>query len=57
MARDTSGCQISERWIVDTMGHDWSGGTTAPQGPSASQASWRFFKQFTLHGGNTTCHT
>jgi poly(3-hydroxybutyrate) depolymerase len=57
MARDTSGCQISERWIVDTMGHDWSGGTTAPQGPSASQASWRFFKKFTLHGGNTTCHT
>ncbi|MBO2448697.1 hypothetical protein J4573_16465 [Actinomadura barringtoniae] len=55
MARNTSGCQVSERWIVDGMGHDWSGGTTAPKGPSASEATWSFFQKFTLHGGSTAC--
>ncbi|MHC5263532.1 extracellular catalytic domain type 1 short-chain-length polyhydroxyalkanoate depolymerase [Streptomyces sp. UC4497] len=62
VARDRSGCQIAERWIVDGMGHAWPGGPTAPddagsdpQGPSASEASWSFFKKFTLGGGNTTC--
>jgi poly(3-hydroxybutyrate) depolymerase len=65
VARDSRGCQISQRWIVDGMVHFWSGGTTDPtyagvfndpKGPSASEASWRFFKQFTLSHGNTACH-
>jgi poly(3-hydroxybutyrate) depolymerase len=30
-------------------------GFNDPKGPSASQLSWDFFKQFTLKGGNTTC--
>jgi poly(3-hydroxybutyrate) depolymerase len=71
LARDRRGCQIAERWIVHGMGHYWSGGSTDPawwdvqwngamgfndpKGPSASQASWDFFKQFTLSGGNTAC--
>jgi poly(3-hydroxybutyrate) depolymerase len=71
MARGRDGCQISERWIVHGMGHHWSGGSTDPiysdpqgpaggfddpKGPSASEASWRFFRNFTLTGGNTACH-
>lgn len=64
VATDRGGCQIAERWIVDGMGHFWSGGSTDleyagefndPRGPSASEASWNFFKKFTLHEGNTTC--
>ncbi|MBO2448695.1 hypothetical protein J4573_16455 [Actinomadura barringtoniae] len=63
LAGDRNGCQISERWTVHGMNHAWSGGSTDPKyadytdpkGPSASQASWRFFRRFTLSGGNTTC--
>lgn len=63
--RDQKRCQIGERWIVEGMGHFWSGGTsdpawaafTDPKGPSATVASWRFFKQFTLSGGNIACST
>jgi poly(3-hydroxybutyrate) depolymerase len=65
-ARDPRGCQIAERWIINGMLHAWSGGTTDPKyaglyndprGPSASEASWRFFQQFTLSQGNTSCGT
>jgi poly(3-hydroxybutyrate) depolymerase len=63
VARDRNGCQIAERWIVDGMEHYWPGGTndpeyaafTDPRGPNASEATWRFFEQFTLSGGNTSC--
>jgi poly(3-hydroxybutyrate) depolymerase len=63
VARDPKGCEIAERWIVNGMGHLWPGGSTDPaysyfsdpKGPSASEASWQFFKQFTLKGGNTAC--
>ncbi|MFJ7773027.1 alpha/beta hydrolase family esterase [Streptomyces sp. NPDC097107] len=66
LARGRDGCQIAERWIVDGMSHYWPGGTTDPEyagtfndpkAPSASDASWRFFKQFTLSGGNVACRT
>ncbi|HEX6291750.1 MAG TPA: PHB depolymerase family esterase [Herpetosiphonaceae bacterium] len=45
---DASGRPLLEKWIVDTMGHAWSGGSTAgsytdPKGPRASQEIWRFF--------------
>ncbi|MFI7294889.1 alpha/beta hydrolase family esterase [Streptomyces sp. NPDC050121] len=64
VARGRDGCQIAERWIVDGMSHYWPGGTTDPEyagtfndpkAPSASEASWRFFEQFTRSGGNTAC--
>ncbi|MFI6369065.1 alpha/beta hydrolase family esterase [Nocardia sp. NPDC050630] len=63
VARGSDGCQIAERWVVDRMGHYWSGGSadpefarfTDPKGPSAAEASWRFFRNFTLSGGNTAC--
>ncbi|MFZ3572242.1 alpha/beta hydrolase family esterase [Streptomyces sp. BH097] len=64
VARGRDGCQIAERWIVDGMSHFWPGGTTDPKyagtfndpkGPNASKASWSFFEQFTLSGGNTSC--
>lgn len=52
--RDRSGCQISERWIIDSMGHYWSGGSSDPQwapwtdpkGPSANRAAWEFFSRY-----------
>ncbi|MGW5517535.1 extracellular catalytic domain type 1 short-chain-length polyhydroxyalkanoate depolymerase [Nocardia africana] len=71
VARDRSNCEIAERWVVHDMNHYWSGGSTDekywgdrpdgstgfndPKGPSASEETWRFFHQFTLDGGNTTC--
>ena len=74
-ARDPKGCELGQRWVVEGMGHYWSGGSTDPKytgeqptpsggtapgfndpkGPSASQASWDFFKQFSLANGNVTC--
>jgi poly(3-hydroxybutyrate) depolymerase len=61
--RDRSGCEIGERWVVDGMGHFWSGGSSDPQwatwtdpkGPSTSAESLRFFLQFTRSDGNTSC--
>jgi poly(hydroxyalkanoate) depolymerase family esterase len=52
--RDTAGCEIGERWIVDGMSHFWSGGSsdaqwaefTDPKGPSASRAAWEFFRRY-----------
>ena len=70
VARDPRGCEIGQRWVVHGMGHYWSGGSTDPtysgeqptgpgfndpKGPSASQASWDFFKQFSLSQGNVAC--
>jgi poly(3-hydroxybutyrate) depolymerase len=55
VARDQRGCQIAERWIVHGMGHTWPGGTSEPKAPDGADLSWRFFKKFTLSGGNTSC--
>jgi poly(3-hydroxybutyrate) depolymerase len=72
VARDQAGCEIGERWVVHGMGHYWSGGSSDPKysgdrpsgpgfndpkGPSASQLSWNFFKQFSLKDGNVACRT
>ena len=44
---DDKGNEVQEYWLVDGMGHAWSGGnpgiSTDPQGPSASLAMYLFF--------------
>jgi len=46
---DRRGDPLLEKWIVETMTHKWSGGSTAgsytdPAGPDASEEMWRFFR-------------
>ncbi len=50
---DTSGREIQEYWTIHGMGHAWSGGSTAgsftdPAGPSATQAMYTFFMNYSL---------
>lgn len=50
---NSSGQEIQEYWTVNGMGHAWSGGNSAgsftdPAGPSATQAMYNFFIQYTL---------
>jgi poly(hydroxyalkanoate) depolymerase family esterase len=45
---DASSEPLLELWMVDKMGHVWSGGSpsgsyTDPSGPNASELMWRFF--------------
>ena len=44
---DNQGNEVQEYWLVDGMGHAWSGGnsdiSSDPQGPSASLAMYLFF--------------
>ncbi len=47
---DATGKPLLEKWIVQDIGHAWSGGSTdgsytAPKGPNASEEIWRFFRQ------------
>lgn len=49
---DASGKEIQACWTVNGMGHAWSGGSTAgsftdPAGPSATQAMYTFFMNYT----------
>jgi poly(hydroxyalkanoate) depolymerase family esterase len=48
---DADGKPIVDYYVVDSMGHAWSGGSdtgsyTAPGGPDASQIIWDYFKQW-----------
>lgn len=49
---DDDGRVAVERWVVDDLGHDWSGGAAAaeyaePDAPDATAAVWRFFERWT----------
>jgi poly(hydroxyalkanoate) depolymerase family esterase len=44
---------LMEKWIVQGLGHAWSGSPTAsrygdPKGPKASEEMWRFFRETSL---------
>ncbi|MFC6954049.1 PHB depolymerase family esterase [Halorubellus litoreus] len=48
---DAQGRVAVERWTVDGLGHDWSGGASGatyaePDAPSATDAIWRFFERW-----------
>ena len=45
---DEEGERLLELWMIDQMGHTWSGGNpegsyTDPEGPNASEIIWNFF--------------
>jgi poly(hydroxyalkanoate) depolymerase family esterase len=47
--KDSAGTEWLVKYIVDSMGHAWSGGSssgsyTDPTGPNCTQISWNFFK-------------
>jgi len=47
---DGEGEPLLELWMIDQMGHTWSGGNpdgsyTDPAGPNASEIIWNFFNQ------------
>lgn len=56
-------CPLVQYWLIDGMGHAWSGRSTDPavarftdpSGPSAAAAAWNFFSHWTLNRGATTC--
>ncbi len=60
---DGAGCLTAQLWTVHGMGHFWSGGSSAaasarfsdPAGPSAAQAAWTFFSDWTLGGPARPC--
>lgn len=50
---NNNGQEIEEYWVVNGMGHAWSGGEPGflfsdPNGPSANLAMYNFFMRFTL---------
>lgn len=56
---DAQGRAVVEKYIVDGMGHAWSGGAsggsyTAPGGPDASRLIWDFFTNWTVNGTSDT---
>lgn len=49
---DSHNQTIIEQWVVNGMGHAWSGGSssgsfTDPKGPNATAEMWRFFSSYT----------
>jgi poly(hydroxyalkanoate) depolymerase family esterase len=53
---DQAGCLLMEKWLVQGLGHTWSGSPKAskygdPKGPNASAEIWRFFCEA---GSNST---
>ena len=57
--RDSAGCVVGERWVVEGMGHDVGGGHpehSDVKAPNSSQAAWEFLKRFRKRhtGGDCT---
>ncbi len=53
---DAAGCALVEKWIVDRLGHAWSGGSRMgtfadPAGPDASTEMLRFFASCPVPNG------
>ena len=47
---DGDGEPLLELWMIDKMGHTWSGGSpngsyTDPSGPNATEIIWNFFSK------------
>jgi poly(hydroxyalkanoate) depolymerase family esterase len=61
--RAADGCLLGEHYVIDGMGHYWSGGSsdlryaqfTDPKGPSAAEASWAFFSRFSQSTSAIKC--
>lgn len=54
----SNGAVVMEKYMVNGMGHAWSGGNSAgsytdPQGPKASQIMWQFFLNHPKSGGGS----
>jgi poly(hydroxyalkanoate) depolymerase family esterase len=52
--KDGSGRLLMEKWMVDGLGHAWSGSPIASpfadaKGPKASAETWRFFRETSLN--------
>jgi poly(3-hydroxybutyrate) depolymerase len=57
--RDSKGCVVGERWVIDGMGHEIGGGHpehSDVKAPNSSRAAWAFLKRFRKSdtGGNCT---
>lgn len=57
--KDSTGKSIIEKYMIDGMGHAWSGGDVAgsytdPKGPNASEMMWQFFRNNPKSGADTT---
>lgn len=53
--KDTAGKTVMEKYMIEGMGHAWSGGSTSgsytdPKGPNATKLSWNFFKNHPKNG-------
>lgn len=53
--KDTAGKTVMEKYMIEEMGHAWSGGSTSgsytdPKGPNATKLSWNFFKNHPKNG-------
>ncbi|WDW09453.1 PHB depolymerase family esterase [Priestia aryabhattai] len=53
--KDTAGKTVMEKYMIEGMGHAWSGGSTSgsytdSKGPNATKLSWNFFKNHPKNG-------
>lgn len=53
--KDTAGKTVMEKYMIEGMGHAWSGGSTSGsytdhKGPNATKLSWNFFKNHPKNG-------
>jgi poly(3-hydroxybutyrate) depolymerase len=56
---ESDGRVLMEKWLVDGLGHAWSGSPRAsehgdPKGPNASAEIWRFFSEAGSHSTTST---